>query len=162
MRADDVRAFFDSVDAEPTAMFADELLARLRVEYQRGRGTNLEPGQRMAEEVLLEIPNDAPSSYVSQPPRPRRSRRRIAIGVAVAASLIVAVGVYLRSTDDDGVVSVGHSAPQASGEGVEEAQGGEAAVLRTASPRPWAGDGRERPPRAWAGPPGATRAARRS
>jgi hypothetical protein len=107
MRPDDVRAFFDSVDAEPSTMFADELLARLRVEYQRGLGPHLEPGQPMVAPVLLELLNDEPPSYVSQPPRPRRAwsrRRRIAIGVAVAASLIVASGVYLRAIDDDGVV----------------------------------------------------------
>jgi hypothetical protein len=106
MRADDVRALFESVDAQPSAMFSEALLAQLRADYLRAdldasRGTH----NLTFEPILIDVLHDEHAVGHEHPPgrpnRPGSRRRRIAVGVAAAAAIVAAV-VFVRTANDDG------------------------------------------------------------
>jgi hypothetical protein len=106
MHADEVRDFFESVDAQPSTKFSEALLARLRAEYLRADlDASRETRPLTLEPILLDVLHDEPRvGHGRRPERPNRpwSRRRIAVGAAAAAVIVAAI-VVVRNANDDGV-----------------------------------------------------------
>jgi hypothetical protein len=107
MRADEVRAVFESVDAQPSAMFSEVLLAQLRADYLRADFDASRVTHHLTlEPILIDVLHDEPRGghehRLERPNRPwSRHRRRIAEGVAAAAVIVAAI-VFVRTGSDDG------------------------------------------------------------
>ena len=106
MRADEVRAVFESVDAQPSAMFSEALLAQLRADYLRADlDASRDTHQLTLEPILIDVLHDEPGvGHEHRPERPDRpgSRRRLIAVAAAAAAVIVAAVVFVRTANDDG------------------------------------------------------------
>jgi hypothetical protein len=118
MRADEVRAFFESVDGQPSATFSEALLAHLRADYLRADlDASRDTHHLTIEPILIDVLHEGSRlGHELRPERPNRpgSRRRIALA-AVAAAVIVAAIVFVRTANDDGlgVVTPAHRGPVA-------------------------------------------------
>ena len=103
MRADEVRDFFERVDAQPSAKFSEALLAQLRAEYLRADlDASRDTHPQTLEPILIDVLHEEPRvGHGRRPERPNRpwSRRRIAVGAA--AAVIVAGIVFVRTANDD-------------------------------------------------------------
>ena len=126
MPADDVRDFFESVDAEPSAQFSETLLGQLRAEYLRaGPDTSRDAGRATHDEegtVIVDVLHDDPRLRLGRgPERPsgRRSRHRIAVAAA-AAVLLVAVGAVVGVTRNDPAPAILVAATGTRAEAAEE------------------------------------------
>jgi hypothetical protein len=116
MRADEVRAFFESVDAQPSARFSEALLAQLRADYLRADlDASRDAGHLTLEPIPIDVlRGESQASHELRPDRPNRpaSRRRIAVAAAAAAVIVGAI-VFVRTTNDDDVdvVTPAHRVP---------------------------------------------------
>jgi hypothetical protein len=118
MPADDVREFFERVDAEPSAQFTETLLGQLRAEYLRvAPDTNHDarrPTQNEEGIITVDVLHDESRlSRGRDPDRPSRRQnwRRNAVATVAAAALIVATIVLVRTATDDGGTVLTPAAP---------------------------------------------------
>jgi hypothetical protein len=110
MRGDDVREFFESVDAEPSSQFSVALLARLQGEYLRADLDTTGDVQRPTLDSEVPVidcvdeqrPQRCGRGGLEQPSgRPRRRRIAVAVAAAAAVALIVGAAVIVRTVIDD-------------------------------------------------------------